>query len=189
MSAAKEYKEYIYLVKGENIEPNPQSLFNVSEVYLIVDRSLKLIWIWTGKRSRLFHRYVASNWAGKLKTKQTFFNFRYETVKDGEESIKFLESIENLKFYNQNTKAYEKLSNVFDKKVFERMKKSNKGPQNYQASSALAKKRGNLSSSDSKRIKTLLAEVKEVNAQVKYSLSHIDKKIQMIENILKKLGV
>ena len=83
------YYDYIYKVNGETIKLRPEKMFDPSGVYLIVDIELELIWIWAGNQSRLFHRYMAANWAGKLKTKKKFYNFKYEVVKQGFEPSEF----------------------------------------------------------------------------------------------------
>jgi len=53
--------EYIYRISGESIVPRPENLFETTEVYLIIDKGVKKIWIWAGKKSRLYHRYVAAS--------------------------------------------------------------------------------------------------------------------------------
>ena len=87
--ASQAYFDYIYEVDGETIKLKPSKMFEPHGVYLIIDRDLKLIWIWAGSHSRLFHRYMAANWAGKLKTKKDFFNFKYEVIKQGIEPTDF----------------------------------------------------------------------------------------------------
>ena len=49
------YYDYIYKVDGETIKLRPEKMFEPNGVYLIVDKELKLIWIWAGSHSRLFH--------------------------------------------------------------------------------------------------------------------------------------
>ena len=83
------YYDYIYKVDGESIKLKPEKIFDPSGVYLIVDKDIKLIWIWSGSHSRLFHRYMAANWAGKLKTKKKFYNIKYEVIKQGLEPSEF----------------------------------------------------------------------------------------------------
>ena len=83
------YFDYIYKVDGETVKLRPEKIFEPKGVYLIVDKEFKLIWIWAGSQSRLFHRYMAANWAGKLKTKKKFYNFKYEVIKQGIEPSDF----------------------------------------------------------------------------------------------------
>ena len=66
------YFDYVFQIVGENLKPNPQRLFETPQVYLFIDKPLKIIWIWAGTKSRLFHRYIAANWAGKLKGRKDF---------------------------------------------------------------------------------------------------------------------
>ena len=66
------YFDYVYKIIGENLSKNPDKLFESNSVYLFIDKPLNLIWIWAGLQSRLFHRYIAANWAGKLKNDKDF---------------------------------------------------------------------------------------------------------------------
>ena len=91
------YYDYIYEVQGETLKLRPEKIFDPNGVYLIVDKELKLIWIWAGSHSRLFHRYMAANFAGKLKTKKKFYNFKYEVIKQGIEPEDFYPIFNELK--------------------------------------------------------------------------------------------
>ena len=54
------YKKLTYQVKGESLNKKPEKIFRDKSVYLIIDKNLKTFWIWAGRNSRLFHRYIAS---------------------------------------------------------------------------------------------------------------------------------
>ncbi|MHA1146320.1 MAG: hypothetical protein ACTSRW_16410, partial [Candidatus Helarchaeota archaeon] len=81
--------EYIYRISGESIVPRPENLFETTEVYLIIDKGVKKIWIWAGKKSRLYHRYVAANWAGKLKILKNLPHYKHEVIREGREPGEF----------------------------------------------------------------------------------------------------
>ena len=91
------YYDYIYHIVGETLSKAPDQLFGDDGVYLIVDKKLKLIWIWAGRNSRLFHRYIAANWAGKLKGKREYYKFKYEIIKQNNEPEAFKTIIKEIK--------------------------------------------------------------------------------------------
>ncbi|MFX0071493.1 MAG: hypothetical protein ACFFAO_10425 [Candidatus Hermodarchaeota archaeon] len=171
------YTEYIYQIVGESLESNPDNIFEAEEVYLIVDRDLKLIWIWSGKYSRLFHRYIAANWAGKLKNKKKFYNFKYELVKEGREPEEFLVIYNEIKD-NQTELEYpgQSRNNKIKTKVYNPLKKASFTTQAVNKISKL----------NQSRIKSLLADIREIQKHIKYSFEHIERRVAEIEKILEE---
>ncbi|MHA1488518.1 MAG: hypothetical protein ACTSRI_02550 [Promethearchaeota archaeon] len=167
------YSEYIYQIKGEKIENNPDIFFDEKIVYLIIDKNLKLIWIWAGKRSKLFHRYMASTWAGKLKSRKKFYNFKYEMVRERNEPEEFL-IIFNEIIEGRTDLKYPGESRTFTVKS----KKSSSGTR-VQLSR-------NLSTSKKTQIKNLLSEINEMQMHMKYTIDHIGRRITTINELLDK---
>jgi len=171
--ASDKYTEYIYKVVGEGIEKNPDNIFDPQEVYLIIDKDLNLIWIWAGSKSRLFHRYIASSWAGKLKSKKPYYNFNYELIKQGREPENFIEIIDeidegrmDLDYPGESRKLKiegKKISLDHSKTKISKEKISNKKVST---------------------IRNILSEIKEMQMHIKYSMEHIGKRINKINNIL-----
>jgi hypothetical protein len=173
------YYDYIYKVDGETIKLRPEKMFEPSEVYLIVDKELKLIWIWAGSHSRLFHRYMAANWAGKLKTKKKFYNFKYEVIKQGLEPNEFhiifseiSQNRDDLSFPGQS--RYSRV--ISDNQEFIKT--------HHEFLPEITK--DDLSKSAKSRIKKLLSEIKEIQMHVKYSMDHIQQRFSEIEKLLEK---
>ncbi len=179
------YSEYIYQVIGEKIALNPKVIFETAEVYLIIDVELKIIWIWAGNDSRLFHRYMAANWAGKLKSKTKFYNFRYEVIKEGREPIEFIPILQEIKekrrdlsYPGQSRGSKSKKSNKIDHKI---NPANSEDIKNVVIQSDQAGLNG-----EKAHIKNILGEIKDIQMQIKYSMEHIEKRIQEIEKILEK---
>ncbi|MHA1526765.1 MAG: hypothetical protein ACTSQD_07025, partial [Promethearchaeota archaeon] len=84
------YTDYIYQISGEKLLHRPGKFFDPWGVYLIIDKNLEMIWIWAGKHSRLFHRYMAASWAGKLKLRKRFYRFKHEVIKQDREPQEFI---------------------------------------------------------------------------------------------------
>ncbi len=177
------YYDFIYKVEGEKLILRPEKMFEAGGVYLIVDKELKLIWIWAGSQSRLFHRYMAANFAGKLKTKKKFYNFKYEVIKQGIEPpefhIIFKEIKENnteLNFPGQSrhilveASGSSGLSNLSSKIV----------------QSEISHSDISLSRSVKSHLKKIISEIKEIQMGIKYSLNHIQQRFAEIEKILEK---
>jgi hypothetical protein len=173
------YYDYIYKVDGETLKIRPEKIFEAGGVYLIIDKELKLIWIWAGNHSRLFHRYMAANFAGKLKTKKKFYNFKYEVIKQGLEPSEFhiifkeiKENSINLNYPGQSRHGYvsEGRSNIISHVV----------------EPSFAQNNVDLSRSVKSRIKKLLSEIKEIQMHIKYSINHIEQRFAEIERILEK---
>ena len=184
------YFDYIYKIIGENLKKNPDKLFEPKGVYIFIDKSLKLIWIWAGLQSRLFHRYIAANWAGKLKNKKEFYGFKYEVVKEGREPIEFQyisseikKGTEKYRFPGESRKKNSKLNKI-EANVSKGLNSQLNQPQ-FQKSHGASRIYGN--NNIALKINTILKEIKEVHSHVKYSIQHIDKRINEIENLLKNL--
>jgi len=179
------YKEYIYQVDGEKIQLNPKNFFDPIEVYLIIDVELKTIWIWAGDQSRLFHRYMAATWAGKLKSKPKYYNYKYEVIKEGREPQEFISILEEIKTkrsdlsYPGQSRASKEIKSSSSK-----VNSSAYTPQPNQNNIVQAEK--GISSSEKSRIKKILLEIKEREMQIRYSIEHIEKRIIEIEKIIEK---
>jgi hypothetical protein len=177
------YYEYIYKVDGESIKLKPEKIFDPSGVYLIVDKDIKLIWIWSGSHSRLFHRYMAANWAGKLKTKKKFYNFKYEVIKQGLEPSEFKIIYREIK-ENRIDLAYpgESRSSTIKSESFSDF--NSKTAYSQDKVTGLISDSITISTSDKSRIKKILAEIKEMQSHIKYSIEHIQQRFTEIEKIL-----
>ena len=179
------YYDFIYKVDGETVKLRPEKIFEPKCVYLIIDKDLKLIWIWAGSQSRLFHRYMAANWAGKLKTKKKFYNFKYEVIKQGIEPIDFhiifneiREKRADLSYPGQSRQLLSKYE--FGEKYGSPTSKTHFITKEMSEGDSL------LSKSDKSRIRKILSEIKEIQMGVKYSLDHIQQRFAEIEKILEK---
>ena len=177
------YYDYIYEVDGETIKLKPEKIFDPSGVYLIIDKKIKLIWIWAGSHSRLFHRYMAANWAGKLKTKKKFYNFKYEVIKQGLEPSEFRVIYREIK-ENRIDLTYPGESrnrSIKNEPLIE-----------FDSRIPLSNTRASIqdsimiSKSDKSRIKKILMEIKEMQSHIKYSIEHIEQRFNEIEKILER---
>lgn len=167
------YSEYLYKIEGEDIQKKPDKLFQTKSVYLIIDKEMKIIWIWAGKYSRLFHRYIGSNWAGKLKNQKPFYNFKYELIKQSQEPPEFLSILKEIKEERADLEfpGQSRSSILIDKRGMK-----------YQF--LKEKKLSQITGSKKTKIINLISEIKEVQMQVKYTIEHLQKKINEIEQIL-----
>ena len=167
---SKKYNSYIYQVNGEQVEDAPKSVFQEGEVYLIVDQKLKKIWIWAGQRSKLFYRYIASSWAGKLKSRKKFYNFNYEVIKQGNEPTHFIP------IYNEilNKRSDLQFPGESREEILESLNYESIPNQNEIFSD----------NSKKKKLQTIIAEIKEIQMHISYSLDHVSKRINKIETIL-----
>ena len=175
------YNKCVYEVDGESIRQSPKELFDPKRVYLIIDKDLKKIWIWAGKNSRLFHRYIASTWAGKLKSRKKFYNFKNQVVKEGREPGDFLlilneiEQIrDDLEYPGESRKEWKNES--FDPS-------SNRNSES-RSGGGIMNAKSDLSNNEKKQIKNDLAEIKEMHMHIKYSIDHIVNRIKKIEKII-----
>ncbi|MFX1311419.1 MAG: hypothetical protein ACFFHD_02250 [Promethearchaeota archaeon] len=180
-----EYFEYIYKVDGEKIKGKPEKIFEPNGVYLIIDKDLKLIWIWAGSHSRLFHRYMAANWAGKLKTKKKFYNFKYEVIKQGIEPSEFNVIYREIKEKRLNLNyPGQSRNNIVTTEISDITPSNTLSNQIYRSRSL---KEGEFLTKTQKiQIKKILSEVKEMQLHIKYSIEHIQKRFAEIEKILEK---
>lgn len=176
------YYDYIYKVDGETLKLRPEKMFEAGGVYLIVDKELKLIWIWAGNHSRLFHRYMAANFAGKLKTKKKFYNFKYEVIKQGLEPPEFHIIFKEIKENNRNLNYPGQSRNGRVNNEFIR----SSGSVNQVIKSEITESGLNLSRSVKSRIKKVLSEIKEMQMHIKYSFNHIEQRFTEIEKLLEK---
>ena len=177
------YYDYIYKVDGESIKLKPEKLFDPSGVYLIVDKDIKLIWIWSGSHSRLFHRYMAANWAGKLKTKKKFYNYKYEVIKQGLEPSEFKIVYREIK-ENRTDLTYPGQSRDSSIKSETLLDYNSKASLYQVQTTDLISDSTAISISDKSRIKKILAEIKEMQNHIKYSIDHIQQRFTEIEKIL-----
>ena len=179
------YYDYIYKVNGETIKLRPEKMFDPSGVYLIVDVELELIWIWAGSHSRLFHRYMAANWAGKLKTKKKFYNFKYEVVKQGVEPSEFHVILKEIK-ENTVDLNYPGQSRQSDNSsgASEAYVSPTSIPQPIQH--IISKNQYMLTKTEKSHMKKLFNEVREIQMHIKYSMDRINERFTEIEKILAK---
>lgn len=174
------YLDWIYQVDGETIKNRPKKIFDQNEVYLLIDKEYKLIWIWAGSHSRLFHRYMAANWAGKLKTKQKFYNFKYEVIKQGIEPLEFhaifneiKENKPDLNYPGESRHIPIKEEYVEEELEVVQRVKTERVPIEVGISNAVKV-----------RIKKIFSEIKEMQNHIKYSMEHIQERFTEIEKLL-----
>jgi len=171
------YYDSIYEVVGETLAKAPDQLFSNDGVYLIVDKKLKLIWIWAGSNSRLFHRYIAANWAGKLKSKKEFHRFKYEVIKQNNEPDTFKTILEEIEDRNQDLDyPGQSRKNIIKNEIIQDRKQLN---QDY-----TSKIKFTLSKGEKSQIKKIISEIKEIQLHIKYSFEHIERRIVKIDKIL-----
>jgi len=178
------YYDYIYEVQGETLKLRPEKMFDPNGVYLIVDKKLKLIWIWAGSHSRLFHRYMAANFAGKLKTKKKFYNFKYEVIKQGIEPSDFHVIFSEID-QNRIDLNYPGQSRYVIKTHTSQTYGLTSSPSQI-LKSELSEGDLTLSNSVKSRIKKILFEIKEMQMHIKYSMDHIQQRFADIEKLLEK---
>jgi hypothetical protein len=176
------YYDYIYKVDGEHLKLRPEKMFETGGVYLIIDKELKLIWIWAGNHSRLFHRYMAANFAGKLKTKKKFYNFKYEVIKQGFEPPEFHIIFKEIKENNSDLNyPGQSRHGIVIKEI-----SNSVGLVNHVIESEITDSNDNLSRLVKSRIKKILSEIKEIQMHIKYSMNHIEQRFAEIEKLLEK---
>ncbi|MFX0101057.1 MAG: hypothetical protein ACFFCS_15895 [Candidatus Hodarchaeota archaeon] len=168
----------IYQVHGENIEPKPRTLFDSNKVYLIVDKKLRLIWIWAGCQSRLFHRYIASSWAGKLKNRKKFYNFKYEVIKEGSEPEEFRQSLAKMA---DGKNLYNKIKENNGKQVS--IEKSLE-PSQINKIDLLNDSRIVLTKNACAKIINLVHDINEINKHMTYLSKQVDRKIHIIKTLM-----
>jgi len=170
------YYDYTYHIVGETLAKAPNQLFGDDGVYLIVDKKLKLIWIWAGRNSRLFHRYIAANWAGKLKGKREYFKFKYEIIKQNNEPEAFKTILEEIREKNQDLDYPGQSRKSIVKEHILKDRTLNK-IYNTQTEFKLSK-------SEKSQIKKIISEISEIQLHIKYSFEHIERRIVKIDKIL-----
>ena len=142
-----------------------------------------MIWIWAGKHSRLFHRYMAASWAGKLKLRKRFYKYKHEVIKQDREPQEFSIIIDeindgksSLKYpgYSRNEKNLikELSSSILD------------NPQSQNALTKVAQKGRALSTSKKTRVKSLISEIKELQMHINSSFKNIEQRLSEIEKLL-----
>lgn len=166
----QQYNEYVYLVRGESVFKSPKKFFDENKVYLIVDRDLKIIWIWSGKKSKLFHRYIGSNYAVKLRSNKNFYNFKTEVIKQGKEPDEFIS------IYNEIIEGRSDLKYPGESRTYLQQDNNTIVKLNSQEKEISASKKG--------EVMKILAEINEMQMHVKYSLEHMNKRIKKIKQIL-----
>jgi len=174
------YTGTIFQVIGESIQSKPLKILDSDGVFLFIDMNLSLIWIWAGKNSRLFHRYIAANWAGKLKHNKKFYNFKHETVKEGREPLDFINVLDTIENSNSNHNYAEQI------KKFKANRGVNSnfysGKSSFQKSTSFpSNKTLILSNIEKTRLKMIISEIKEMQNHIQYTFNHIQNKIAEIE--------
>lgn len=171
------YYDSTYQVIGETLTKAPDQLFGDDGVYLVIDKNLKLIWIWAGRNSRLFHRYIAANWAGKLKSKKDFYKFKYEVIKQNHEPEDFKTILEEINDRNQDLDyPGQSRRSIVKEQILKDRTPLNK-IYNTQAEFKLSK-------SEKSQIKKIISEIREIQLHIKYSFEHIERRIVRIDKIL-----
>lgn len=166
------YKENIYKVIGEKLIQNPNEYFDEKAVYLVIDKDKKLIWIWAGEKSKLFHKYIASTLAGKLKSKKKYYDFKYEVISQGREPADFIT------IFNEINQGRMDLNYPGESRTFKIEKEDLKFEKNKSSNLKT------LTGSEKSKIKKVLGEIMEMQMHIKYSIDHINKRIMKIKKIV-----
>lgn len=92
----KEEKELFQIsddISGE-LEPynNPSQLLKKDSVYVLLDNTLKKIFLWIGQSAEVRSRFIAANAAQKLQRIKGLTH-RVITIDQGEESLEFIKLI------------------------------------------------------------------------------------------------
>jgi len=191
------YFDYVFQIVGENLKPNPPKLFETPQVYLFIDKPLKIIWIWAGTKSRLFHRYIAANWAGKLKGRKDFQDFKYEVIKEQREPKSFkviMKEIESEREFNYPGESRDsgrietspRIAPIVETTPSSVSMKSYHTPPVQHNSFSTYEAKVEIPRNERVKLNALIAEIKEINSHVKYSIEHIENRIKQIEQIIKK---
>jgi hypothetical protein len=140
---------------------------------------MEIIWIWAGKQSKLFHRYIASSWAGKLKSKKEYLGYDYELIKQGRETKDFITIINEINEgrMDLNYPGESRALKIKSKKTSKTHVQKNPNSELY--NQKISKKKVS-------KIKSILSEIKEMQSHIQYSMEHIGQRIKKIENILDK---
>ena len=178
------YYDYIYEVQGETLKLRPEKMFDPNGVYLIVDKELKLIWIWAGSHSRLFHRYMAANFAGKLKTKKKFYNFKYEVIKQGIEPTEFHAIFKEIKENKADLNFPGQSRYIIKTQTPPTYGRTLSFNQNLGLE--ISEGASKLSRSVKSHIKKIFSEIKEIQMHITYSIGHIQQRFAEIEKLLEK---
>ena len=180
----KSYYEYIYQIDGETLKEKPESIFDASAVYLIIDKNIKLIWIWAGKKSRLFHRYMAANWAGKLKSRQQYYSYKYEVIKQGREPLEFISIINELTNSDSDLTypGQSRKESSDQKKNINLISKNVEESSDYIKYSSKSTKK--ISQSNRLKVAKLFTEVLEIQSHIKYSIEHLEKRIIELRKLI-----
>lgn len=168
----------IFKVVGVEVEKHVDEKFGSNGVFIIVDPGLKKIWIWTGTKSRLFHRYIAATWAGKGKKK--YLGFDSEIIKEGQEPEAFQKIFENSKGQSSGKTVINKTSSKRDiqmgkKKIYS----SQRSPNEPNSSLTISKL-------ELVTLSTNLNDLKEIHDYFIYLLKQAEETIHQTEDILKK---
>lgn len=167
------YTDYIYQISGEKLLHRPGKFFDPWGVYLIIDMNLEVIWIWAGKHSRLFHRYMAASWAGKLKLRKRFYRFKHEVIKQDREPQEFSIIISEIDVGKSSLKYPGHSRN--EKDLIKEL--SSSIVDNAQSQKALTK-------SKKTRVKSLISEIKELQMHINSSFKNIEQRLSQIEKLI-----
>jgi len=177
------YTEYIYQISGEKLLHRPAKFFDPWGVYLIIDKNLETIWIWAGKHSRLFHRYMAASWAGKLKLRKRFYKYKHEVIKQDREPQEFNIIINEINVgktslkYPGHSRNEKGLSKDLSSSILNNVQSQN-------ALNKVIQKGRPLSKSKKTRAKLLISEIKELQMHINSSFKNIEQRLSEIEKLL-----
>jgi len=177
------YTDFIYQISGEKLLHRPTKFFDPWGVYLIIDKNLEMIWIWAGKHSRLFHRYMAASWAGKLKLRKRFYKYKHEVIKQDREPQEFSIIITEINVGKSSLKYPGHSRN--EKDSIKELGSSILG--NAQSQNALTKavqKGRALPRSKKTRVRSLISEIKELQMHINSSFKSIEQRLNEIERLL-----
>jgi len=128
---------------------------------------------------------MAANWAGKLKTKKKFYNFKYEVIKQGIEPSEFHAILREI---NNNTVDLthpgQSRQMISSSEESEPETSPTFTPQPIQKTTFTSQ--FTLSKSEKTHLTKLFSEVKEIQMHIKYSMDRISERFVEIEKLLEK---
>ena len=177
------YTDFIYQISGEKLLHRPTKFFDPWGVYLIIDKNLEMIWIWAGKHSRLFHRYMAASWAGKLKLRKRFYKYKHEVIKQEREPPEFGIIINEINVgksslkYPGHSRNEKDLTKELSSSIVDNAQSQKALTKANQKGRALPKTR-------KARVKSLISEIKELQIHINSSFKNIEQRLSEIEKLL-----
>ncbi len=96
-------EKQLFIVNQGNLNPITKAVFTTGDAYLVVDHTLKRIYIWLGKKCSVDEKGVAAVEARRIDDGQAFNGAaKIITIDQGDETKEFMELVQNLKILDKN---------------------------------------------------------------------------------------